>query len=349
MIARHIRVLSGCRTMSSLTHALLTEDEAVLLEALEPSPDDRVLALFARGNGDAGLSLLQAGPSTVFMLDLLDQEALVAQFQLKQWLFHRLDNPSLRAFLGIADGFEPDRRDSLLSAAMHELSPLCRAFWRPRRACVRNGMARSDGTAAWCRTLNRLLRVYRMLPAPLRAASARSGRCLAPFYFPREERRYSLGYRQLMAQPEQVLDTFVGRLGAKSVLNLIPYADFQYLSPQGHDAVRRNLDRVGMLNGLPPPVPCNKFYFSNVIDYLSVDEFYALLRVAVPTGRKAWRAFLNSSLASSDVHPYLRRGIQEGLFRFDVDRTSRLRAIDRVGAYPGLTVIRSNPEMHGKS
>jgi hypothetical protein len=330
--------------MPSLTHALLTEDEAVLLEALEPSPDDRVLALFARGNGDAGLSLLQAGPSAVFMFDLFDRESLAAQFELKRWLFRRLDNPTLRSFLGIAEGCESGCPDSIIAAAMKELPASCAAFWQPRKACLRNGMALNDSTASWCRTLDRFWGIYRSLPPPLRVAAIRLGRWLAPFYFPREERRHSLGYRQLMAQPEKWLEKISSKLATGGVSSLITYKDFRYLSPQGHEAIRRYLDRTQILNDLAPPVACNKIYLSNAIDYLPPRSFQTLLANVARIGGGSWRAFLNSTYASSDVHPHLRDGIREGLFYIDWQRTNRLRAMDCVGVYPGLTVIHSEIE-----
>ncbi|MCK6458183.1 MAG: hypothetical protein L6Q92_16845 [Phycisphaerae bacterium] len=342
MTAQRLRASDAGEPMASLTHALLTEDESILLDALPPAPGDRILALFARGNGDAALSLLRAGPSNVYLFDLFDPQSLRAQFQLKLWLFRRLDNPALRAFLGIADGFDAAQRDSILRDALRDLPADCRAFWHARRHCVRNGMARRDGTATWCHMLRRSVRAYRRLPPPLRAGMLRISRVLAPLYFPREERQHSLGYRQLMANPDEVFSSFIGPRDADDFRNLIPYAEFQYLSAPGHEAVARNLDRAELLGELPPPEPCNKIYFSNVVDYLSAEDFHALLGRAIPAGGRPWRGFLNSSFAASRVHPHLQRAIDEGMFRVDEARTGRLRAMDRVRAYPGLTVIRSD-------
>ena len=85
--------------MKRVCHALLTEDESVLLSALEPEGADRILAVFAYGNGDAALAMLQAGPRMVCAHDAFDQAGLTAQIRLKQWLYRNLDCWSVRRFI----------------------------------------------------------------------------------------------------------------------------------------------------------------------------------------------------------------------------------------------------------
>ncbi len=324
--------------MASLTHALLTEDEAVLLHALEPSANDRVLALFARGNGDAGLALLQAGPTVVFMHDLFDHESLTSQFQLKQWLFRHLDNEKLRTFLAIDEGRQPIDRLAILDEALRELPPPCHEFWHPRRACVRAGMGRNDSTAAWCRTLAKFLAVYEKLPRPLQIASLFAGRCLAPFYFPREEREFSLGYRQLMQAPQSMLNRFTSRAD-RNLEKLIPYATFQYLSLHGQESIRSDLNRIQLIDQLPAGHGCNKVYLSNIIDYLPEARFLELLRQIAASAKRPCRAFVNSSYDSPEPHPYLRSAEKSGVARIDTGRTNHARSTDRVRAYPGLSII----------
>jgi len=327
--------------MASLTHGLLTEDEAVLLGALSPGPGDRVLAVFARGNGDAGLSLLQGGPVEVLVHDLFDPVSLAAQLELKRWLFAQLDAAALRGFLGIGEPYDATERDRVIARAMHEVSPGCRSFWSERRAALRGGVARCDSTAAWERTLGRFLRASERMPRAVRFACVRAGRLVAPLYFPREEREYSLGYRQLLARPDEMLERFTQRLNEAGELRLIPYAKFRYLAAEGHATIREHLSRLRMVDALTTANRSNRIYFSNVIDYLSKTEFLRLVGRAAPIGRGPWRALVNTTYASDRLHPYLEAGVQRGMLRIDHDETARLRLQDRVGVYPGLTILTS--------
>ncbi len=325
--------------MPSLSHALLTEDEAVLSDGLDLSSDDTVLALFARGNGDAGLSMLQWGPRRVCIHDLFDQSALEAQFQLKKWLFANLDNATLRAFLGIKSELDEIDRKMTIDTVIRELPPAATVFWRARIKCLCGGMARLDGTAQWSRLLKWYIHRYRRMPPFLRGRALRICLLLGCVYFPAEERRHSLGYRQLRNNPRAVLGRLIDKMRSDLGPGLIPYDEFRYLSVEGQQAIRRHLDRVEVLNSLPPPIACNKIYLSNVIDYLPENEFHALLESIARHSGGPWRAFLNSSYATRHSHPHLLRGLRAGLFWLDGSCTARLRAMDRVGVYPGMTVI----------
>jgi hypothetical protein len=325
--------------MRTLTHALLTEDEAVLVDGLDPSPLDNVLALFACGNGDAGLSLLQWGPRRVCIHDLFDPSALAAQFQMKRWLLTNLENATLRAFLGIQSESGEIDRNPAIEAAMRELPAAARSFWRPRIKCLRGGMARLDSTARWERLLKWSMERYRRMPSCLRGRALRVCLLLGCAYFPSRERRHSLGYRQLRRNPETVLERLIDRMRGDLGRGLIPYREFRYLSVEGQQAIRRHLDRVEVLDSLPPPVACNKIYLSNVIDYLPESRFHGLLESIASHSGGPWRAFLNSSYATPDYHPHLARGLDAGLFRLDAACTARLRSMDRVGVYPGITVV----------
>ncbi len=324
--------------MASLTHALLAEDESVLLDGLNPGPQDFILTLFARGNGDAALSLLQSGAS-VRLYDLFDQKSLVAQFEFKKWLFSNLDNTSLRKFIGVMNGFDPADRDPIINAALSQIPPQCRAFWAVRSACLRGGMVQTDSMSRWGRKLDWFMKRYRDLSNPIKGSVLLFGRLLAPFFFPREERKHSLGYRQLLQNPETVLQRFIGKQERRSATEYIPLQDFKYLQPEGHDAVRRNLHRAVVIDQLPPMETCSKVYFSNALDYLSGEGFETLLRRILPRLREGWRALLNSTYSSEKAHPHLEAGIRDGLYRINWEGTAKLRLKDRVGAYAGLTLI----------
>jgi AcrR family transcriptional regulator len=230
------------------------------------------------------------------------------------------------------------RREEIIAWAMREVGPACRAFWEPRRAVLRGGMAQCDDTAKWERMLARFLRVYRRMPPGLRRVALRAARLIAPLYFPREEQAHSLGYRQLLERPEELAERFMRRLDAAGGLRLIPYAEFRYLSADGHAAVRTHLSRLRVAESIESRGACNKLYLSNAIDYLSEDSFRQLLRSAT-RGNGNWRALVNTSYSSPGAHPCLKSAEEQGVLRIDRDLTGRLRAMDRVGVYPGLAVI----------
>lgn len=328
--------------MAGLSHALLTEDECVLLRALEPAREDRILALFAYGNGDAALAMLQNGPATVCAHDFFDHGSLVAQLRLKQWLFQNLSCASLRRFIGIEPGFDPAKRSEIVEAFLREAPGPASGFWLKRLPCLRRGIAISDGTYKWSRTLRHLIAIYRRLPSAGQKALLGASIPLASLYFPHEERAYSLGYRQLRSNPHEALrrmtDRFHNLAGAETIIS---YRDFSYIAHRGHRAIRTYLDRLETRDQLPPNSTYNKAYLSNLIDYTSHDGFSAILNKLLPVLTRPWLIFLNSTYASTSWHPHLRTGLREGVFTVDAPRTLELRGIDRVGVYPGLTVLRN--------
>ncbi len=322
-----------------LTHALLSEDEAVLLEGLNPTAGDRILALFARGNGDAALALLQSAPAQVFLYDLFDSRSLAAQFQLKRWLYTHLDNDALRRFVGLSPCSDPGWRRAVAAEAMRHLSPPCRRFWSQRSACLFAGMAGADSMARWGRLFRAAVAQCDTLEPRWRRVALRCGLLLAPFFFPREERRCSRGYRQMVQNPEGVVRRLAGRDRSAQPHGYIPYGEFNYLRQAGHAAIRRRLDQVVLLPRVPPPVACNRIYCSNVIDYMPGQRFRSLLDAVIPRGPVDWTALINSTYASNGPHPALLAGIREGQYRIDWPRTRQLRARDRIGVYAGLTII----------
>lgn len=331
--------------MSKLCHALLTEDEAVLLKALDPTQTDRIVALFAYGNGDAAISLLQTSPKTIAVHDIFDQPSLTAQIRLKQWLFENLECTSLRNFVGIEAGFDVAKRSEIIKAMLRELHSSDRAFWLKRIDCLRKGMANSDSTYKWTRGLRCFLAMYGRLPFGIRSMMLRLGMPFVSLFFPREERIHSLGYQQMKQHPVRVMERLIDSLkrinGVGYVTNsIVPYQEFKYLSFEGHAAIRKNFHRIQIIDKLHHDTLYNKIYLSNLIDYVSTEDFYSILNTLLPVRRTPWTMFLNSTYESATAHPHLQVGIEKGLFSIDWQLTNALRYSDRIGVYPGLTVVR---------
>lgn len=332
--------------MKRICHALLTEDEAVLLEALRPSAGDRIFALFAYGNGDAALALLAERPTSIVVYDLFDQPGLESQLRLKNELYRKLDVAAFRRFLGIEAGIRNRERIAITDDVMASLPANARSFWRSRRKSLARGLANSDATGRWVTRLRWFVRWQAQLPSALRRLILRTAVQLAPLYFPQEERRHSLGFRQMMNFPERALDRLVSPSPRSDVDPLLGFDRFRYISSPAYDRIRQIVDRIEIQCSTIPTAgpefdrPFNKIYLSNVIDYLPQEGFQRLFsRLLVSQQSSSWTAFLNSTYDSHDYHPYLRNGLDAGCFEIDVDRTTALRKLDRFGVYPGLTVL----------
>lgn len=329
-------------TVSRLCHALLTEDESVLLRALEPSGADRILAIFAHGNGDAALSLLQTAPQTIYVHDHFDQPSLTAQIRLKHWLYQNLDCASFRRFLGIEAGFDVAKRSEIIEAMLYDLPGSDHEYWRERVGCLRRGMANSDSTHLWTRGLRLFYAIHGRVPVVCQRALLRLGMPLAPLFFPREERIHSLGYQQMKKHPARAMGRLMDRSQMVSGVGSIAlYRNFAYLSVKGHAAIREGFSRLEFVDELHPGMQYDKIYLSNLIDYVSRDAFHGILKTLLPGRTRRWTMFLNSTYESTSEHPYLQAGLDDGLFRIDWARTNVLRACDQVGVYPGLTVLRA--------
>lgn len=327
--------------MADLVHATLTEDEDVLLGALDPRPGERVLAICARGNGDAALALLAPGPEKVTVTDWLDLAGLSAQLELKITAISLWDAARLRRFLALERGMSESERDQLYAELVVKLSAEAQAFWRERRDAVRTGLVVADETRQWGRRLARLLPILRALrPFPgLRDGLLKLGLSLAGLFFPKEERQHSLGYRQLMEDPATALDALAERAGSAPGGDFVQAARFAYLSPDGIARLKANLPRLEKVPRDALPQGCTRFYVSNLIDYMEANEFDMLLQHLIASAKAPWRLLFNSTYRSNMQHPHVMNVLGKKLAKVDRDLTASLRAKDRLGVYPGLTVL----------
>lgn len=329
--------------MAELVHATLTEDEDVLVGALDPRPGDRVLAVCARGNGDAALALLARGPAAVSVADWFDRAGLSAQLELKLAALVAWDAVRFRRFLALERGMPEAEREQLFADLVVKLSPEAQGYWRARREAVRTGLVVADETRQWGRRLARLLPILRALrPFPgLRDGLLKLGLSLAGLFFPKEERQHSLGYRQLMEDPAAALDGLAERAGAAPGGDFVQAARFRYLSPDGLKTLQELRGRLSIVGRDQLPQGCNRFYVSNLIDYLEANEFDLLLQRLIASGAPPWRLLFNSTYRSNLQHPHVMNVLGKKLAKVDRELTAQLRKQDRLGVYPGLTVLTS--------
>jgi S-adenosylmethionine:diacylglycerol 3-amino-3-carboxypropyl transferase len=331
--------------MASLVHATLTEDEDVLAEALGPHEGDRVLVLFARGNGDAALALLAGSaagaPERVWACDWFDPPALRAQLALKLEAIRAWEPADFRRWLGLEPGMDASERGRRFDELLAALGEDERAFWRARRHAAGTALVAADETRRFGRLMVRLAPLLAFLkrwPA-LRTRLLKGAMAFSALFYPAEEQQHSLGYRQLLQDPENVLDPLIDRARAAPDGDLIRADRFSYLSAAGLARLRERAGRLALAERDRLPAGCNRIYLSNLIDYLPADEFDRLLDCLARAAAPPFRLFYNSTYRSNLQHPHVMPAIGRKLVRIDRELTARLRERDRLGVYPGLAVL----------
>jgi S-adenosylmethionine:diacylglycerol 3-amino-3-carboxypropyl transferase len=327
--------------MADLVHATLTEDEEVLLGALDPKPGDRCLALFARGNGDAALALLAREPERVAATDWFDPQGLAAQLELKRTAIAVWEPRKFRRWLALEPGMGPGERARLYHELEAKLSSAAQGYWRARREAVNTGLVLADETSQWSKRLARMRPLLLMLDPikPLRNAVLKLGLSLAGLFFPAEEREHSLGYRQLLNDPAAALDPLLARAGSSPDGDFVQATRFAYLSERGLERLRALDGRLTLVPRDQLPPGSNRIYLSNLIDYLEANEFDVLLQRVIASASPPWRLLFNSTYRSNMQHPHVMNVLGKKLAKVDRELTASLRARDRLGVYPGLTVL----------
>lgn len=324
----------------ALIHATLTEDESVLLEALRPGPGDRCLALFAKGNGDAALALVAGGADCVEAHDRFDQTGLEVQLELKKRMIRTMSVADLRRYLGLDPGFAPADRHRLTEMLFDDLSPEAGRYWQARSELLAQGLVSSDQTREFGRLLARItpwVEALREWPSVLHHA-LRLVLVASPLFYPAAERRHSLGYRQLRADPVPALDRLLERAGECADGDFVGAARMAYLMPAGLARLGPRLDEVRPVRA-PGTGPYSRVYLSNLLDHLSPHDFADLLGTVLDRCAHGARLFVNSTRRGDSCHPSLVGARQAGRIAIDESLTRRLRQRDQLGVYPGLTVF----------
>lgn len=127
------------------------EDAAILQQALQIGPGDRVLSILSGGCNT--LSLLIHDPASITALDMnLSQICLL---RLKMAAFRTLDHGELLELVGVRDS---ERRLALYQKCREQLDGDARAFWDPQPDLIRQGLYRSGRTDRYLMGFGLILR-----------------------------------------------------------------------------------------------------------------------------------------------------------------------------------------------
>lgn len=309
---------------SGIRYAQCWEDADILVEALDPKPDETVLSICSAGENT--LSLLSRGPARVIALDL--SPAQLACLELRVAAYRELNHVELLELIGSRPS---TRRPALYARCRRALGGDARAFWDASAPAIEAGI----GTAGKFENYFRLFR-KRVLPlvhgrrkveALLRGGGLEERRrfyderwntwrwrLLFQFFFS----RFMMG--RLGRDPEffryvqgSVADRILAR--TKHALTELNPAENSYmqwillgthgaalphaLRPENFDAIRANLDRLEwrraaveeFLDG-ERGAPVHKANLSDIFEYMNEANYHALLdrlvRASRPGGRLAY-------------------------------------------------------------
>jgi S-adenosylmethionine-diacylglycerol 3-amino-3-carboxypropyl transferase len=324
MMHRERTAIEERTSFRELRYASCWEDATVLVEALEPLDGARCLSIASAG--DNTLSLVARGVGDVWAVDV--SPAQLALVELKMAAFGRLEHPELLGFLGV----HPCRERAVIYESLRStLSAGARAFWDTRTHLVRHGLVHAG-------RLERYFRIFRQCVLPL-IHSRRTVAALLTARSPEERERFYAqvwnGWRWRLLFRVFFSRAVMGHLGrdpeffrevhgavATPILDRTrrgltelptednPYLHYvltghfgptlpDYLRPERHEAIRRGLDRVRLVQApveealLRVPLhSIDAFNLSNVAEYMPVRGYHRLLgavrRAAAPGARVAY-------------------------------------------------------------
>jgi S-adenosylmethionine-diacylglycerol 3-amino-3-carboxypropyl transferase len=307
-----------------LRYANCWEDADVVVRALGPLEGARCLSIASAG--DNSFSLLARGAASVLAVDL--SAAQIALAALKRAAFARLDHPALLAFLGARPS--ADRRAVYASLRPH-LDEGTRAFWDGRAGAIDEGVIHAGRLEAY-------FRLFRRLVLPLVHRRHVVEAMLAPRSREERERfhretwdswAWRAAGRAFFSRPvmgrlgrdpeffrhadgpvaahvlERARHAFTALVpGANPYLHYILTGGFgdalpDYLLPERHEAIKRQLDRFELRQGSVedvlaklPPASVDAFNLSDVAEYMDLGAYHRLLErirvVAAPGARLAY-------------------------------------------------------------
>ncbi len=335
------------------------EDADVLLAALDPGPDDRVLSIGSAG--DNSFSLLSRGPASMVVYDTwLPQLHLV---ELKKAAFQALDYEAFLAFLGFMES-------SQRMVVFHEkIKPLLRqegqVFWETNAELLRRGVIH-------CGKLEHYFGLFRRFVLPIIA----SKKDVAYFFAGPPTEADLVEYRRRLAKPffHWLLKIFLSKPLLKATgrqpaffnevkINLSAYLfeklsgfllnpesyqnHYMFYSAYGHfgkglphyaraenfEAIRSNLHRLTLRHGrledgLVAEQNTTLINASDIFEYLPMTDFKAFgerLAAHCPCLRRIayWNFVVDRVLSE----------VQPTHFRLETDLTTNLSVKDKIYFY----------------
>jgi S-adenosylmethionine:diacylglycerol 3-amino-3-carboxypropyl transferase len=350
---------------SIIRYAQCWEDADVLLAGLAVEAGDRCLSIASAG--DNTLALLTRQPGRVIALDL--NAAQLACLELRVAAYRRLDHAGLLALIGSRESGE---RAGLYQYCRGDLSPGARRFWDDRPGEINRGIGSAgkferyfqlfrERVLPWVHSRNRIGQLLRGGTLAEREhfyerhwntwrwrflfrvffSRRIMGRCgRDPSFFRYVEGsvadrilargRYAL--TRLNPRENPYLHWILtGRHG-----EALPLA----LRPESFEVIRDNLDRLEirhqsledyLVSG--PGVPIDRFNLSDVFEYMSEENFRALLARVLEAGRSGSRLVYWNTLVPRRAPEEWRERVRR------LDSLSReLHARDRAFFYGALNV-----------
>lgn len=314
---------------SIVRYALCWEDADILLEALDPGPEDVCLSIAAAG--DNTLSLLSRGPARVVAVDL--SPAQIACLDLRVAAFRTLPHQDIVALFGGHSGADAVGIYDRLRA---HLAPATRAVWDPLRRRIAGGVGRAGRFESYVRLFGRcvlpLIHCRATIEAALqprgrtervaffdnvwntwrwrllvrlftsRAVSGWLGRDPALFRYAEGDvaaRTLERG-RVALVEMDPAINPYLHWIALGHYGGVLPH----WLRPENHEPILRNLDRLEVhVAGLEaflagqPARAFTRFNLSDVFEYVSPDHaarcFADIVRVARPGAKLAyWNTFV---------------------------------------------------------
>ena len=310
---------------SQIRYAQVWEDADVLLEGLDIQPGHICVSIASAG--DNALAMLTRDPARVIALDL--SPAQLACLELRVAAYRELTHPELLELIGSRPS---TRRESLYARCRSALSPDVRTFWDARSAEIAAGIGgagKMERYFALFRTkllplIHPRARVLKMIE-PMkdeaergrfyestwntwrwrllfriffsRAVMGRMGR--DPSFFTYVEGsvadRIMARARHAMVTLDPSINPYIHWLVTGTHADALPCA----LRPENFDRIRNNLDRlewhrvsVEEFLAQAGPSSFDRYNFSDLFEYVSVEHFHRMLdqivRVSRPAARLAY-------------------------------------------------------------
>ncbi|HEX6640821.1 MAG TPA: DUF3419 family protein [Thermoanaerobaculia bacterium] len=306
---------------SQIRYAQVWEDADVLLAGLDIQPGQICVSIASAG--DNALAMLSRDPARVIALDL--SPAQLACLELRVAAFRELTHAELLELIGSR---QSTRRDTLYARCRPALTPAVRTFWDARSAEIAAGIGsagKMERYFALFRTkllplIHSRARMQRMLEPQSaaererfyestwntwrwrllfriffsRAVMGRMGR--DPSFFTYVEGsvadRIMARARHALVEQDPSVNPYLRWLTTGTHADDLPCA----LRPENFERIRNNLDRlewhcvsVEEFLAQAGPASFDRYNFSDLFEYVSVDHYHRMLEQIVRVSRPAAR------------------------------------------------------------
>lgn len=333
------------------------EDPQLEIETLDIQPDDEVIAI--AGGGCTALSLLARGPRALHAIDC--NPAQIHLLQLKLAAVRSLATTDAVGFLG---GVPAVRRGDTFASIAHSLPEETARFWGQRQREIDRGVVSQGKIERYFALLRLLLRAVHPKRRIEELFEQRSIEAQQRFYrdrwnTPGWRRAFLLGHKRIL---DRALDpSFYRHVVARNLpaelhgraercLTQLPIGENYFLSwilrgrypesaashppylhPSAKDALNRYGERlethvadIGAFLRTRPDSSCDKFYLSNVTEWLGEDEIAPLFREVIRVARDgatiSYRALMVDRPLPDSIAALLEENVEQSSAHASRDR-----------------------------